>query len=63
MPSLHVKLGTVKNFIKKLVTINGEAFEYLKLEVFHKLTKEKIKEDLLNGPDICCDNTPSSPCY
>lgn len=44
MPPLHIKLGIVKNFVKRLLRVNQEAFEYLKNEVFPGLSNAKIKE-------------------
>ncbi|XP_031640029.1 uncharacterized protein LOC116351997 [Contarinia nasturtii] len=49
---LHIKLGIVKNFIKALVKRNNEqAFQRL-IQIFPRLSKAKIKEGVLNGPDI-----------
>ncbi|XP_031637300.1 uncharacterized protein LOC116349837 [Contarinia nasturtii] len=52
LPPLHIKLGIVKNFIKALVKRNNErAFQRLQ-QIFRRLSKAKIKEGVLNGPDI-----------
>lgn len=43
LPPLHIKLGIVKNFIKRVYAINSSAAERLKI-LFPKLTESKIKE-------------------
>lgn len=47
LPDLHIKLGIVKNFIKRLVRVNENAFEYLNNVAFPKLSTEKIREGKL----------------
>lgn len=44
LPDLHIKLGVVKNFIKRLVRVNENALPYLKDNAFPKLSIEKIQE-------------------
>ncbi|XP_051155678.1 uncharacterized protein LOC127278157 [Leptopilina boulardi] len=50
-PPLHIKLGLVKQFIKGLKLNVSEAFQYLFIK-FPKLSDPKIKEGVLNGPQI-----------
>lgn len=42
LPPLHIKLGVVKNFVKKL-NRDGRAYQYLR-QIFPKLSEAKIKE-------------------
>lgn len=51
LPPLHIKLGLVKQFIKKLKH-DSEPFLHLKQVVFPKLSDAKLKEGVLNGPQI-----------
>lgn len=46
LPPLHIKLGLIKQFIKKLA-VDGDAFLYLNEEVFPKLSLAKLKEGVL----------------
>ena len=48
IPPLHIKLGLFKNFIKSL----GEKAIRFLMELFPKLSPEKVEEGVLNGPDI-----------
>ena len=50
LPSLHIKLGIMKQYIKALDK-EGECFKYLAVK-FPKLSEAKIKEGIFNGPDI-----------
>ena len=50
LPSLHIKLGLFKNFIKVLDK-NGAGFYYLK-EKFPRGSDSKIKEGIFVGPQI-----------
>ena len=50
LPSLHIKLGLFKNFVKALDK-NGAGFHYLK-EKFPRVSDSKIKEGILVGPQI-----------
>ena len=50
MPLLHIKLGLMKNFVKKLDR-TGHTFLYLGTE-FPKLSEAKIKEGVFVGPQI-----------
>ena len=50
LPSLHIKLGLVKNFVKALDE-NGAGFHYLK-EKFPRVGDYKIKEGIFVGPQI-----------
>jgi hypothetical protein len=56
LPSLHVKLGLMKNFIKAM-NRTGSAFEYL-AEKFPRLSKAKIKEGFCgsSGPKLFRDD-------
>jgi len=50
LPPLHIKLEIVKKFIKALDR-EGDAFNELR-RIFPRLSGMKIKEGILNGPDI-----------
>ena len=50
IPPLHIKLGLIKNFVKKLDR-NGLAFKYL-VTKFPKISEAKIKEGVFVGPQI-----------
>ena len=50
LPSLHIKLGLFKNFVKALDK-NGAGFHYLK-EKFPHVSDSKIKEGIFVGPQI-----------
>lgn len=51
LPPLHIKLGLIKQFIKKLEH-DSKPFIYLKQELFPKLSLAKLKEGVLVGPQI-----------
>lgn len=51
LPPLHIKLGLVKQFIKKLKH-QSKAFLHLKNNVFPRLSEAKLNEGVLNGPQI-----------
>ncbi|XP_051155322.1 uncharacterized protein LOC127277918 [Leptopilina boulardi] len=51
LPPLHLKLGYIKQFLKKLKW-DGVAICYLKEVVFPKLSDAKLKGGILNGPQI-----------
>lgn len=44
LPDLHIKLGVVKNFIKRLVRVDENALSYLTNIAFPKLSNDKIYE-------------------
>jgi hypothetical protein len=50
LPSMHLKPGQMKNFVKAM---NKEeaAFTYL-LEIFRRLSGAKLKEGIFIGPQI-----------
>lgn len=50
LPALHIKLGLIKNFVKK-INKESAAFQFLK-QKFPKLSDAKIKEGVFVGPDI-----------
>jgi hypothetical protein len=50
MPTLHIKFGLMKNFVKALAR-NGPAFSFL-CEKFQRPSKEKIKAGVFIGPQI-----------
>ena len=50
MPSLHIKLGLIKQFVKALDR-NSEPFKYLQ-NFFSKFFEAKIKADVFIGPQI-----------
>ncbi len=50
MPPLHIKLGLMKQFVKKLDQ-TSDAFEYLR-KFFPKLSESKVKAGIFVGPQI-----------
>lgn len=50
LPSLHIKLGLIKNFVKAMDK-NGAGFQYLK-EVFPKMSDKKLLAGVFVGPQI-----------
>lgn len=50
LPSLHIKLGVMKNFVKS-TDQTGSAFKYLAVK-FPRLSEAKIKEGIFVGPQI-----------
>lgn len=50
MPSLHIKVGSIQKFVKRLSKDDSE-FRFLK-QTFSSLVEAKIKESLCVGPDI-----------
>lgn len=50
MPPLHIKLGLMKQFVKKLDK-TSEAFGYLK-KFFPELSESKVKAGVFVGPQI-----------
>lgn len=50
LPLLHIKLGTVKNFLK-CIAKRPAVFNRLK-DIFPRLSNAKIREGVVNGPDI-----------
>ena len=50
MPPLHIKLGLMKNFVKKLDN-NSDAFRFLRNK-FPQVSDAKIKEGVFIGPQI-----------
>jgi len=50
LPSLHIKLGLFKNFVKAL-NFESESFKHLKYK-FPELSDAKIKEGIFIGPQI-----------
>ena len=51
MPALHIKLGLMKNFVKRLGKINTEGFLYL-VAKFPDINNAKIKEGIFDGSQI-----------
>ena len=49
LPSLHIKLGLMKQFVKSLDK-DGACFRYL-CKVFPGLSQEKLKAGIFDGPD------------
>ena len=49
-PSLHIKLGIIKQFVKALEK-NGDCFKYICMK-FPGLTIEKFKAGIFDGPQI-----------
>jgi len=50
LPSMHLKLGLVKNFVKAM-NLGESAFTYL-WEKFPRLSEAKLKEGIFTGPQI-----------
>ena len=50
LPSLHIKLGLMKQFVKALDR-EGVAYQYLS-EMFPQISKEKLKAGVFDGPQI-----------
>ncbi|GBO43732.1 hypothetical protein AVEN_79381-1 [Araneus ventricosus] len=50
LPSLHIKLGLMKNFVKAM-DCGGNGFQYLRLK-FPKVSETKIKEGIFVGPQF-----------
>ena len=48
MPALHIKLGLMKNFVKRL-NKEGEGFKYLS-RTFPRLSTAKLKEGIFYWP-------------
>ena len=51
LPSMHLKLGLMKNFVKAM-NQQEAAFTYL-WKTFFRLSEAKLKEDIFIGPQIC----------
>ena len=51
MPSLHIKLGLMKNFVKAIAKHCLNGFEFL-WKKFPKLSQGKLKETIFVGPQI-----------
>ena len=51
MPSLYIKLGLMKNFVKALAKQNSNGFEFL-CEKFTELSQAQLKEGIFVGPQI-----------
>ena len=49
-PPLHIKLGLIKQFVKKM-NPEGEAFKHIQ-ELFPKLSKAKVKGGIFVGPQV-----------
>ena len=49
-PPSHIKLGLIKQLVKAL-NKDGDCFKYLRSR-FHRLSDEKVKSGIFNGPDI-----------
>lgn len=50
LPPLHIKLGLIKQYVKAL-NKDGRCFNYI-VKVFPKLSNEKIKAGIFDGPQI-----------
>ena len=50
MPPLHIKLGLIKLFVKRL-NPEGEAFQHIQ-DMFPKLSVAKVKEGVFVGPQV-----------
>lgn len=51
LPSVHIKLGLVKQFVKAMRATESRAFQYI-FAKFPKLSETKIREDIFDGPQI-----------
>ena len=50
LPLLHIKLGLMKQFVKAL-DFHGDCFKYIGY-TFPRLSEEKLKAGVFNGPQI-----------
>ena len=50
LPPLHIKLGLIKQFVKKLNS-EGNAFKHIQ-ELFSKLSEAKINDEVFVGPQV-----------
>ena len=51
LPTLHIKLGLMKNFVKDM-DHQGSGFQYLKKKFKGKMTDAKIEAGVFTGPEI-----------
>ena len=51
LPTLHIKLGLMKNFVKDM-DHQGSGFQYLKKKFKGKLTDAKLEAGVFTGPEI-----------
>lgn len=51
LPPLHIKLGLMKNFVKRMSKTNSRGFQYL-VAKFPKISSAKLKEGIFVGPQI-----------
>ena len=51
LPPLHLKLGLIKNFIKAMDK-KGSGFKHIVATLGHIVSEAKLKEGVLNGPEI-----------
>ena len=49
-PPLHIKLGLIKQFVKKL-NPKSDAFKHIQ-ELFPKLSESKVKAEIFVGPQV-----------
>ena len=50
-PPFHVKLGLIKQFVKKINPEGEEAFKHIQ-ELFPKLSEVKVKGGIFVGPQV-----------
>lgn len=51
LPPLHIKLGLMKNLVKRMSKTNSRGFQYL-VAKFPKISSAKLKEGIFVGPQI-----------
>jgi hypothetical protein len=51
LPPLHIKLGLMKNLVKRMSKTNSRGFQYL-VARFPKISSAKLKEGIFVGPQI-----------
>ena len=51
LPPLHIKLGLIKNLVKKMSKNNSKGFQHL-VSKFPKISSAKLKEGIFVGPQI-----------
>ena len=51
LPTLHIKLGLMKNFVKEM-DHQGSGFQYLKKKFKGKLADAKLEAGVFTGPEI-----------
>ncbi len=51
LPPLYIKFGLMNKFVKEMIKVNSEGFQYLSKK-FPKVSAAKLKEEIFIGPQI-----------